>query len=563
MNVSKFNPLIGILLGVALLLLIISGLFGNLAFTDIHAERIRLTNKGVAISALLLYPSNLDEQRPAILAYHGWGGTKENILTNCLDFVKAGYIVLVPDLRGHGESGGISTLGLLEQDDARVAIDYLFTRSDLVNSSAVSVWGASFGGMISLLAAGTDPRIKAAIAVSAPANTTAWLKERDFRTNERISYRPYTKVDPSNLTAVEERSPINFVNNIENLLVMHGELDPLVPVHHAEDLLRASNRSDHHRLIVFEGEEHNVNGDRVKQETTQFLKDLFRNPHITVSYPPSVSYLSLMACWLALLLGGLLYTICILSFFPIVNQTISSRWDLSTPSESSSLTESSVFIIVISLISFIVLHIASVLVSLMLTLYFSTLMGLLLSTISTLGLVMALNFLKREGKILLPNQKQAIKLSVETGIIVFFILGIFLTLLLFADRPWVPFINLDTAIRLNPILIGIGIFLGVESLFYWGVIHQMVIKDNKSEIWHILKMSGFYLSSKCILFFTLIFWWNLLEIRFIVYGLGLFGLLGAISAFIRIKWGFHPTLIFTVLSGLTIYSTFSVLFLLL
>ncbi|MFW9902941.1 MAG: alpha/beta hydrolase [Candidatus Thorarchaeota archaeon] len=560
MNVRKFNPLIGIMLVVASVLLIISGIFGNLAFTDIQVERIQFTSKGVAISALFLYPSNLEGQRPAILAYHGWGGTKENILTNCLDFVKAGYIVLVPDLRGHGESGGISTLGLLEQDDAKVAIDYLFTRSDLVNSSTISVWGASFGGMISLLAAGTDPRIKAAIAVSAPANTTAWLNERDFRTNERISYRPYTKVDPSNLTAIEERSPINFVNNIDNLLVMHGELDPLVPVHHAKDLLKASNRSDRHRLIIFEGEEHNVNGDRVKQETTQFLKDLFRNPHITVISPPSVSYLSLMACWLVLLLSGLLYTICILSFFPVVNQGITSHWDLQTPSESSSFIESSTIIIVVSLISFVVLHIASVLVSLMLVLYYSTLLGLILSTISTLGLVISINYINRGRKIFLPRQKQVIKWFVETGIMVFFILGIYFTLLLFTDRPWIPFINLDTVIRLNPILIGIGFFLGVESLFFWEIIHQIVRALNESEIWYILKMSGFYLSSKCILFFTLIFWWNLLEIRLIMYGLGLFGLLGVISAFIRIRWGFHPTLIFVVLSGLTIYSTFSVLF---
>ncbi len=107
--------------------------------------------------------------------------------------------------------------------------------------------------MISLLAAGNDPRIMAAIAVSAPSNTTAWLKERDFRTNERISYRPYTMIDPSNLTALEERSPINYVNNIENLLVIHGELDPLVPVHHAEDLLEASNRSDQHKSIWITG----------------------------------------------------------------------------------------------------------------------------------------------------------------------------------------------------------------------------------------------------------------------------------------------------------------------
>ncbi len=138
MNVRKYDPLIGILLGTASLLLISSSIFGNLAFADIQVERIQLDSEGVVISALLLYPSDLKDQRPAILAYHGWGGSKENILTNRLDFVKAGFVVLVPDLRGHGKSGGVSTLGLAEQIDAKVAIDYLVSRSE-VNSSALSV----------------------------------------------------------------------------------------------------------------------------------------------------------------------------------------------------------------------------------------------------------------------------------------------------------------------------------------------------------------------------------------------------------------------------------------
>ena len=120
---------------------------------------------------------------------------------------------------------------------------------------------------------------------------------------------------------------------------MHGELDPLVPVHHAEDLLEASNRSDRHKLIVFSGEEHNVNGDRVKQETTQFLRDVFKNTHIRIIHPPSSSYLFLMASWIALLIGGLLFTISILSFFPIIHQNINSKWKLQQPSESSSSNE--------------------------------------------------------------------------------------------------------------------------------------------------------------------------------------------------------------------------------
>ncbi|UCG01705.1 MAG: alpha/beta fold hydrolase [Candidatus Heimdallarchaeota archaeon] len=565
MSLRKFDPLIGLLLGTASVLLIISGVFGNLAYSNIHVDRIQLDSKGVRISALFLYPSDLKSQRPAILAYHGWGGTKENILTNCLDFVKAGFVVLVPDLRGHGESGGVSTLGLAEQADANVAVDYLISRSELVNSSAISVWGASFGGMISLLAAGNDPRIRAAIAVSAPANTTAWLKERDFRTNERISYRPYVTIDPSNLTALEERSPINYVNNIENLLVIHGELDPLVPVHHAEDLLDASNRSDSHKLIVFSGEEHNVNGDRVKQETTQFLREVFRNPHTRIINPPSASYLYLMASWITLLIGGLLFTISILSFFPIVHQNILSKWNFQKPSERFSFDESSLKFLVLIVLSFVLLHIASVLISLIVVIHYSTLIGLILSSLSTISLMIVGDYKLQNNKLRTPSYTVIKEWIIDTGITLFFILVIYFVLLLLTDYPWIPFINLETGIRLSPILIAIGIFLGIESLFYWELTHQFItkLKRNEKKYWYILSMSLIYLLSKCAVFFSLIIWWNLIEIRFIVYGFGLFGLLGVISAIIRTKWGFHSTLIFMILSGLTIYSVFSVLFLLL
>ena len=102
--------------------------------------------KGVLLSALLLYPNDpQNHPKPAILAHHGWGGTKESVLPSCLDYAKAGFVVLIPDLRGHGESEGVSTLGLVEQSDARIAIDYLVSRSELVNASALSVLGSSFG----------------------------------------------------------------------------------------------------------------------------------------------------------------------------------------------------------------------------------------------------------------------------------------------------------------------------------------------------------------------------------------------------------------------------------
>jgi hypothetical protein len=272
-----------------------------------------------------------------------------------------------------------------------------------------------------------------------------------------------------------------------------------------------------------------------------------------------------MTSWIILLLGGLLYTISILSFFPIIHQMMISRWNLQEPFESSSFDDSLLKSLVFILLSFVILHIVSVIISLVVVMHYSTLLGLILSSISTLGLLLIGEYKIQEGKFDFLSDKKMKKWVVETGITLIFILFIYFTLLLLTDHPWIPFINLEAVIRLNPILIAICIFLGIESLFYWELIHKFVMKIRRTEakFWYILIMSLFYLSSKCAIFFSLIIWWNLLEIRFIVYGLGLFGLLGVLSAYIRTELGFFPTLIFTILSGLTLYSVFSMLFLLL
>ena len=209
---------------------------------QIQLDLITLENEETSLSALLIYPRNIQESkpRPAILAYHGWGGTKEGILPTCLGLAEAGYVVLAPDLRGHGESEGISELGLVEIKDAKIAIDYLFSRSDLVNTSALSTWGSSFGGLIALLSAGTDPRVNATVATSAPTNLTDWLYQRDFRWQERITYRPYVPVDPQNESALMIRSPVTYIQNITNLLIIHGENDAIVPINQARALYEAS-----------------------------------------------------------------------------------------------------------------------------------------------------------------------------------------------------------------------------------------------------------------------------------------------------------------------------------
>ena len=76
--------------------------------------------------------------------------------------------VLVPELRGHGVSGGVSTLGRDEPLDVAAAV--AVARPEL----PVVTVGVSLGGAAALLHAGTYGRVSGVVAVSSPAWWGAW-----------------------------------------------------------------------------------------------------------------------------------------------------------------------------------------------------------------------------------------------------------------------------------------------------------------------------------------------------------------------------------------------------
>src|SRR5262249_32660445 len=67
--------------------------------------------------------------RPTILFLHGKGGNASEWAGDAVRALRLGYNVLIPDLRGHGKSGGeFFTLGYLEKEDLSQAIDTVRTR---------------------------------------------------------------------------------------------------------------------------------------------------------------------------------------------------------------------------------------------------------------------------------------------------------------------------------------------------------------------------------------------------------------------------------------------------
>ncbi|MFJ9635541.1 alpha/beta fold hydrolase [Streptomyces sp. NPDC101178] len=106
-------------------------------------------------------------KRPAVLIGHGFGGSKNDVRAQAEKLAADGYAVLTWSARGFGKSGGEISLNDPDHEvkDVSGLIDWLAQRPevelDAKGDPRVGLTGASYGGAVSLLAAGHDRRVDA------------------------------------------------------------------------------------------------------------------------------------------------------------------------------------------------------------------------------------------------------------------------------------------------------------------------------------------------------------------------------------------------------------------
>jgi hypothetical protein len=114
----------------------------------------------------------------AVLLLHGVGDTREGVVSLGSVFLRRGYAVLTPDLRGHGESGGFTTYGIAEAQDVHAWADWMLRQPHIVR---IYGFGASLGGAELLGSLDAEPRFRAVIAESAYSSFPAIAYERMHR----------------------------------------------------------------------------------------------------------------------------------------------------------------------------------------------------------------------------------------------------------------------------------------------------------------------------------------------------------------------------------------------
>ena len=109
-------------------------------------------------------------KHPVVLLAHGFGGSKDSVTSQANDLHDRGYVVVAWSARGHGQSGGRIHLNdpAYEIADARTLLDLAARRSDVEldapGDPRAGVMGASYGGALALMLAGSDRRVDGVVS---------------------------------------------------------------------------------------------------------------------------------------------------------------------------------------------------------------------------------------------------------------------------------------------------------------------------------------------------------------------------------------------------------------
>src|SRR5579863_3012000 len=203
-----------------------------------------VTDDGVPIDAIHL-PAQKDL---AIIVAHGftlsWQHPQVWRVANRFNR-PAGVITF--DFRGHGRSGGLSTVGDLEIKDVDVAVAY----ARQLGYQRVAAVGFSMGASIVLRHAGLVGGVDAVVSVSGPGRWyyrgTKRMRQVHFAIEHRLGRAVSKRMLKTRITPegwkpvpVPPAEAAALISPVP-LLIVHGDQDPYFPPDHARQLYMAAN----------------------------------------------------------------------------------------------------------------------------------------------------------------------------------------------------------------------------------------------------------------------------------------------------------------------------------
>jgi dipeptidyl aminopeptidase/acylaminoacyl peptidase len=200
------------------------------------------------ISAFLYVPFNMarNGQNAAIVYIHG-GPTAQsmNSFNRFIQYaVNQGYMVLAPNYRGSTGYGkefqqaNLFDMGGGDLQDVLAGVDWIKQTGHL-DPKKIAVMGASYGGYLTMMAVTKAPEVWAAGVPIVPF--VNWFTEIENEDPVLQQSDLATMGDPAkNKALYEERSPINFIDQIKApLILLAGGHDPRCPKEETQQVVDA------------------------------------------------------------------------------------------------------------------------------------------------------------------------------------------------------------------------------------------------------------------------------------------------------------------------------------
>ena len=238
---------------------------------DYLPYQLCITISHPAVDAATLRKQYISKPRGTIVLLQGHSGytRKEPYLWPLAAVLSNhGYRVIMPDLRGQGDSTGDQiTFGKLETQDLKQLVDDLQRRNLLTGN--LGILGHSYGSMMSIFAGSNDPRIKAIASISpnnfmadttAPMNIARIFHPDLYATLQSLG-GPDLVEDGLREAASRLRvnpdtfSPSTAITKTQTpLLLLHGTSDQICPTYASEQIQTA--RPQNTTRLTFPGDDH-------------------------------------------------------------------------------------------------------------------------------------------------------------------------------------------------------------------------------------------------------------------------------------------------------------------
>lgn len=210
-------------------------------------QPVRLTAADGVPLAGWLFARRAGASTGTVLVAHGSYGSRDHATPYAAFLLDAGFDVLAPDARGHGESGGFGTYGVLEADDVQRWAAWARARQP---GACVYAVGSSMGAAEVLMAEASRPAFCAIVADSAfatflDAGLDRIAKRLPLGEAGRWVGLPAAYAGAGYVRArygvnLLDANPEAAIERIRTpVLLIHGDADENTPVYHARALAAA------------------------------------------------------------------------------------------------------------------------------------------------------------------------------------------------------------------------------------------------------------------------------------------------------------------------------------